>query len=406
MSAAYLDPSASYPPNRPAQTHDPASGYVPGPPRPRRSPILIFVLLFLMTLWALPSLVQRVQYAATLGRQQAEVDVARTALTTDLQNTTEAFRLVAQSVGPSVVHIDADQVLAGRSHLLGDDLVLQGPSRRMTGQGSGVIVDPAGYIITNYHVVAQVDPGGISVKLSDGRVIRPARIIGVDAATDLAVLKIDADNLIAAPWGDSDKLKVGDWVMAVGNPYGLDRSVSAGIVSAKGRRGVVGGSLYQDFLQTDAAVNPGNSGGPLVDLRGEIVGINTAILGQAFQGISFAIPSHIAREVYEALRSKGRVARGWLGVGPRDVTPQIAAELKLPAERGALVARVMEHSPADRAGIAVGDVILAWNGQEIEDATGLTVAVAGTAIGSRVDVRIWRDGGELVLQADVGERPD
>jgi serine protease Do len=201
-------------------------------------------------------------------------------------------------------------------------------------------------------------------------------------------------------------LQVGDWVLAVGNPFALDRSVTAGIISAKGRRGVVDGSMYQDFLQTDAAVNPGNSGGPLVDLRGDVVGINTAILGQSYQGISFAIPSHIAQDVYNALRKQGHVARGWLGVAPQDVTEAIAAEFKLPEQRGALIARIVEGAPADKAGLLVGDVVLTWDGQEIQDATGLTLIVAGTAIGSRVPVRVWREGKEVMLNVEVGARPD
>lgn len=370
-------------------------------------PLLVGLLIVVAVMWALPSLVQRVRYASTLGQQRAEVDAAREALKTNLKDTTEAFRLAAQSVGPSVVHIDADQIQVSpeRTRFFGDDLVFEGPARKMTGQGSGVIIDPAGYIMTNYHVIKGVDPGGISVKLSDNRVVRAAQVVGYDVATDLAVLKINATDLIAAPWGDSDSLKVGDWVLAVGNPYGLDRSVTAGIISAKGRRGVVDGSLYQDFLQTDAAVNPGNSGGPLVDLQGRVVGINTAILGQSFQGISFAIPSHIAREVYTSLRESGHVTRGWLGVQPRDVTPEIATQLKLADQRGALVAAVIEGSPADRAGIQAGDVILSWDGHDVQDATGLTVTVAGTKIGSRVPARVWREGKELLLQVEVGERP-
>lgn len=407
MSDYFFEPEASREPTR--TDYLPGSevrrGARPAPP-PRRTPLLIGLLFLLLVLWALPSLVQRIQYAATLGRERAEVEVAREALNTNLRDTTEAFRLAAQKVGPSVVHIDADQSLGTAGRLVGEDLVLGGPGKKMTGQGSGVIVDAAGYIITNYHVVANVDPGGISVGLSDRRVVRAAQVIGYDVATDLAVLKIDADNLTAAEWGNSDKLQVGDWVLAVGNPYALDRSVTAGIISAKGRRGVVDGSMYQDFLQTDAAVNPGNSGGPLVDLRGDVVGINTAILGQSFQGISFAIPSRIAQDVYNALRKQGHVARGWLGVAPQDVTAEIAAEFKLPEQRGALITRIVEGSPADKAGILVGDVVLTWDGQEIQDATGLTLIVAGTQIGARTPVRLWRDGKEIKLEVEVGQRPD
>jgi len=242
------------------------------------------------------------------------------------------------------------------------------------------------------------------VRLSDGREIREVTIIGADAATDLAVLKIDADSLIPAVWGDSDQVQVGDWVLAIGNPYGLDRTVTAGIISAKGRHGI-GQNLYQDFLQTDAAVNPGNSGGPLVNLAGEIVGINTAIVGEAYQGISFAIPSRMAREVFDQLRKSGSVARGWLGVQPQDLTPELADQLGVRGTTGAVIARVVPDSPADQAGLKDGDVIIKWDGAPVRDASDLTLKVAGTAIHTSVTALIIRGREEQKVEIKVGTRP-
>ena len=204
-------------------------------------------------------------------------------------------------------------------------------------------------MLTNNHVIE--DASAIHLKLSDGRTVRNCEVVGVDQLTDLAVLKIDLEGLAAAPWGDSDALEVGDWVLAVGNPFGLDRSVTAGIVSAKERRNVVSSLPYQDFLQTDAAVNPGNSGGPLVNLQGEVVGINTAIVGDAFQGISFAIPSSIAREVYDRLKTTGKASHGWLGVGLNPLNEDLAEQL---GAEGVLITNVFSDSPADQRRPAAG----------------------------------------------------
>lgn len=362
---------------------------------------LVILLLVLLGLAVGPRLVQEYQYRATLGRQQAEVEVARKAAAS-LSDTTEAFRYVAQSLGPSVVHIDTEQSMP-RGNRTADWGML--PPQKLSGTGSGVIVDPAGYVLTNFHVVAGADSDGLRVRLSDDRVISGVSVVGSDEATDLAVLKIDAENLIAAPWGDSDELKVGDWVLAVGNPFGLDRTVTAGIVSAKGRRGIVDGSLFQDFLQTDAAVNPGNSGGPLANLKGEIIGINTAIVGPSFQGISFAIPSQMAREVYEKLRKSGRVQRAWLGAELRDLTPELAAELNTRASHGVAVNAVVVGAPADKAGIEPGDVVIALEGQDVHNATELAIQVAGSKIGSTVTLKLLRGTKEVQVSLDLEPRP-
>jgi serine protease Do len=273
---------------------------------------------------------------------------------------------------------------------------------REEGLGSGVIVDPSGYIITNAHVVR--DAVDVTVKLSDGRSLDDVQVVGADPATDIAVLKVNAGDLVAAPWGNSDKLEVGDPVLAIGNPYGLTRTVTAGIVSAKGRRGITD-AAYQNFLQTDAAVNPGNSGGPLVNLKGQVVGINTAILGESFRGISFAIPSNVTKDVYEQLKSSGNVARGWLGVRLQPLTADLARQLGVKGRTGVVVVRVVAGSPASRAGIEDGDVIVKWNGQPIETQGDLTFAVAMAPIGSKVPLVVLRGGQPIELTVTVEQRP-
>ena len=418
------------------------------PPRPtqRRGGLLSLALLLVATFSGLPFLAERVQYAITRGRQRAEADVARVRLE-NANVSSDVFRLAAQCVAPSVVHIESmldanpDGSIASRSQPRPDEAApednadpsdspnskhngkpaprsstpgdklskilpfwLDQPApERSAGQGTGVIVDDEGYILTNYHVVADADR--IMVKLSDGRIVRGAQVVGYDAPTDLAVLKIDAGGLMAARWGDSRQLAVGDWVLAVGNPFGLDRSVTAGIVSAKQRRGVILGTPYQDLLQTDAAVNPGNSGGPLVNLRGEIVGINTAILGRTYQGVSFAIPSEVAQEIYEQLRREGAVARGWLGVALREVSPRMIEELDLPITGGAAIAKVLSPSPAQTAGVQVHDIIIRWNDRPISAPEDLSLEVARTEIGSKAEIELIRDGKRLTLHVTVGRRP-
>jgi serine protease Do len=234
-------------------------------------------------------------------------------------------------------------------------------------------------------------------------------IVGADPEADLAVLKIEVSGLVAAPWGDSDALEVGDQVLAVGNPYRLDRTVTAGIISAKGRPGVVGPLLHQEFLQTDAAVNPGNSGGPLVNMDGEVVGINTAIVGHSYRGISFAIPSSVAKKAYESLRTTGKVEpRGWLGVAMDEVDPRRAARLGLDRVLdhlyGVEVVGVVFESPAHAAGLQPGDVILKWNGQEIHSPPELSAAVVRTEVGTEVPVEVFREGRVSEVRIKVGSR--
>ncbi|MCH5375795.1 MAG: trypsin-like peptidase domain-containing protein, partial [Planctomycetes bacterium] len=240
-----------------------------------------------------------------------------------------------------------------------------------------------------------------------GRML-PARVVGVDEMTDLAVLQIDADSLVAAEWGDSDEVEVGALVWAVGSPFGLQSTTTFGILSGKHRAGLAG-EIYQDFLQTDAAVNPGNSGGPLVDAQGKIVGINTAILGEAYQGVSFAIPSRVAQQVVEKLKTVGRVARGWLGVQLRPVSDEDMEKAGLPDKLGAwIIGCYDDHgltSPARRAGVQAGDVVIRWNGRMIGKPEELIRAVADTDVESVASVVLRRGKQEITLQVQVGERP-
>jgi serine protease Do len=269
--------------------------------------------------------------------------------------------------------------------------------------GSGVIASRDGYIVTNFHVVRGAD--SIVVRLADQSEY-PAKLVGNDSKTDLALLKIEGRNLTAMPFGDSDKLEVGEPVMAIGNPFGLDQTVTTGIVSAKER--FIGSGPYDDFIQTDASVNPGNSGGPLVDTRGALVGINTAIFSQSggSVGIGFAIPVNIAKDVLRQLRDTGKVVRGYLGVAVMPVTPEARRAADLPAPRGALVAEVSPGSPAASAGIKPGDVIARFQGEEIQNPHDLTRRVAATPPGTPVKLDVVRPGGPVTVTARLSELRD
>jgi serine protease Do len=269
------------------------------------------------------------------------------------------------------------------------------------GLGSGVVISKDGYVLTNNHVVEGADE--IRVRLPEGQGEYSAKVVGADATTDLALLRIEPEkDLHAAVLGDSDSLRVGEWVIAIGNPFGLEHTVTAGIVSAKGR--VIGSGPYDDFIQTDASINPGNSGGPLFNLQGEVVGINTAIVASG-QGIGFAIPINVAKEELPQLREKGKVTRGWLGVQIQGWEPGMAQKFGLKEERGALVGRVIEGEPAEKAGIRKGDVILEVEGHRIKDTKDLLNTVARLQPGQKAKVTVWRDGKELSLTVELGERP-
>ena len=276
--------------------------------------------------------------------------------------------------------------------------------RRAQSLGSGFIVDASGIVVTNNHVIEGADE--ISVVLQDNTSIR-ARLLGTDPRTDVAVLRIETDKpLTAVQWGDADEAQVGDWVLAIGNPFGLGGTVTAGIVSARGRD--IRQGLYDDFIQTDAAINRGNSGGPLFNLQGEVVGINTAIYSPTGGsiGIGFSIPSNLAKNIVAQLQDGGKVRRGWLGVNIQQLTDEIAESLGLPSgTRGALVARVQEDGPAAKGGIRNGDVVLRFNNQDVREMRNLPRIVAETPVGRQVPVVVWRDGREQTVTVTVGELP-
>lgn len=269
--------------------------------------------------------------------------------------------------------------------------------------GSGVIVDSKGYILTNNHVIREADE--IKVTLSDKREFK-GKVIGTDVKTDIAVIKIDSDNLPTIKWGDSDRLRVGETVLAIGSPYGLSQTVTMGIVSAVGRANV-GIADYEDFIQTDAAINPGNSGGALVNVRGELIGINTAIFTTSggYQGIGFAIPSNMAKAVMESLINKGKVIRGWLGVSIQSITPELAKQFNLKEEKGALVGDVIEDSPAEKGGIQRGDVITEYEGKKIDEPYQLRNMVANTAPGKEVELKIIRENKTKTVKVTISELP-
>ena len=309
------------------------------------------------------------------------------------------FARLAQELKPSVVNISVVRKIPSKSprnpntpgQLLPDS----------SGQGSGVIISSDGDVLTNNHVVDGAKT--ISVKLSDGRELS-AEVVGTDSNTDLALLKLHkASSLPVAQLGDSEKLAVGDWVMAIGNPFGLEATVTVGVLSGKGR--VISAGPYDDYLQTDASINPGNSGGPLFNTRGEVVGINTAIV-QGGQGIGFSIPINLAREVSQELKSEGRVVRGFIGVGIQSLTPALKSALNLPQQvQGALVASVLPDGPAELAGLTVSDVIVAVNNNRINSERELIKEVAKLEIGREVPFTLLRQGAEETVFMRIVERP-
>ncbi len=331
------------------------------------------------------------------------------------------FVTLAKKMRPIVVNISTTQVSEGRGPQqfgspFGDDdpfndfwrRFFGGPSprgpQRQRSLGSGFIVDGDGSILTNNHVVENAQK--ILVKLSDDQEYE-AKVIGRDSKTDIAVIKVNAKtNLMAATLGDSDRLEVGEWVVAIGNPFGLDSTVTSGIVSAKGRH--IGQGPYDNFIQTDASINPGNSGGPLINLRGEVIGMNTAIFSRTGGniGIGFAIPINLVKELLPQLRGKGKVTRGYLGVLIQKVTPEIAESLGMDKGYGALVANVSKDGPADKAGVKVGDVIVEFDGQPVKDSGDLPIIVARTPVEKKVRMKVLRDKKEVMLSVSVGELKD
>jgi serine protease Do len=317
-----------------------------------------------------------------------------------------------KEVSPAVVNISTTQVVKFNRPQMRNPFGPQDPfddffnnffgrmpkDQKRKSLGSGFIVSPDGYILTNNHVVEKADE--VTVTLLDKEEFK-AKVVGTDPKIDIALIKIDAKKkLTYAALGDSDKLEVGEWVVAIGNPFALGHTVTAGIVSAKGR--IIGSGPYDDFIQTDASINPGNSGGPLFNLKGEVVGINTAMV-QGGQGIGFATPIQLAKSVLDQLKEKGKVTRGWLGVYIQPLTPEAAENLGLTGRRGALVSDVTSGGPAEKAGIRSGDVIVGFNGKEIRDEHELPQAVASTKPGKTVEVRLIRGGKETTVAVTIAE---
>ncbi|MCW8129871.1 MAG: DegQ family serine endoprotease [Planctomycetota bacterium] len=372
-----------------------------------------------------PPLVSKIVYAAGAGEAQVAHEQLQQA-----NAISQAFQNVAKAVRPSVVSVTSVKKATpirthgrampdtnGLQEFFGDDLnrFLQrrgfdgsagpgGPGgmggMEQRGLGTGVIVSPDGYVLTNNHVVDGADT--VSVKLFTGKTLA-AKVVGADAKTDVAVLKVDANELSAAHLGDSDKLEVGEWAIAVGSPMGLEQTVTAGIISAKGRSNM-GIADYEDFLQTDAAINPGNSGGPLVNLKGEVIGINTAIASRSGgnMGIGFAIPINMAREIMDKLISKGHVDRGWLGVGIQNLSEDLARSFKFEGTDGVLVSDVTKAGPAEKGGLKSGDIVTRFDGRKIEHVNQLRNLVASEAPGKKVEVEVYREGATQKLSIELG----
>ena len=359
----------------------------------RRGAILVFLLISIVLMWPMSA-------DAETGKDYAK-------------ELSKAFVDVARQVDPAIVSITTEAtVTAARGFDPFDDPFFRQffrpppvppKSRKQTGLGSGVIVDGTGTILTNNHVVDKAET--ITVVLADGRKF-PAKIVGKDPESDIAVVRIEADNLTFARLGNSDKLQIGEWVMAIGNPFGLMHTVTAGIVSAMGRDLKGLNLTFTDFIQTDAAINPGNSGGALVNLDGEVVGINSAIESPtgAYVGYGFAIPINLAREVMESLVATGKVTRGWLGVRIEEVTDQIASSLGLDSPKGAIVTEVFANSPSQKAGVMEEDLILEVDGKKIKNHSHLINTIADFKPGQPVPLKILRGEKELRITVTLGER--
>lgn len=360
----------------------------------------------------------RCSYAA----ESREAIAARQSLT-QLQDFSVAFRQAAKAIRPSVVSIssvtrirpkipkgarpDAPEEFRG---FFGEDLFdrffeFRGPREgiEQQGLGTGVIVSEDGYIVTNNHVVRGADE--VTVTLSDERSLK-AQIVGTDAKTDLAVLKVEGKNLVPAAFGDSDKMEVGQWVVAIGSPFGLDQTVTAGIISAKGRHMRI--AEYEDFIQTDAAINPGNSGGPLVNMQGQVIGINTAIASRTggYMGVGFSIPSNMVTTVKDAILKHGRVQRGRLGALIQNLDEDLAKSFGYASTEGVLVGDIVKDSPAEKAGLKTGDIIVRFNGQAVTNANQLRNAVAATPPKSKCELVVFHDGQQKTIAVTLGEAED
>jgi len=378
-----------------------------------RKTFFMFLMAFLVAFFIV-SLVE-VLRSSFMPSGAPEVQTASAISSSESSKVPLSFSDLAERVKPSVVNISTTKTYKGRGGFsspfgrspFGDDFFDRffgdTPQRefKQRSLGSGFIISSDGYIFTNNHVVEKADK--ILVKVSDGKEYE-AKIIGTDAKTDIALIKIKPNNsLPVVEIGDSDKVRVGEWVIAIGNPFGLEQTVTAGIVSAKGR--VIGAGPYDNFIQTDASINPGNSGGPLFNMEGKVIGINTAIVAQG-QGIGFAIPMNMAKSILADLKTKGKVTRGWLGISVQDITEDIAKNLNHKDKSGALVSDVFKGDPADKAGIKAGDIVTEINGKSIKDTHELLLTIAAMHVGEQVSIKALRDGKEMMFQIVVAERKD
>jgi serine protease Do len=361
----------------------------------------LIVTTILILFLSLSLLIQTVNAETQLDKPYSSIE--------DLSNSIAA---IAEKNGPAVVNIDTVRMVETQNpflddpifgHFFGDQFKEYTRTIPQKGTGSGFIINQEGYIITNEHVVHKADK--IKVTLSDGREFT-GEVIGSDTTSDMAIVKIKADHLPLVALGDSDKLRVGEIVVAIGNPYGLQQTVTMGVVSAKGRSIPTGieGRVYKDFIQTDAAINPGNSGGPLLNTKGEVVGINTAIIPYA-QGIGFAIPINIAKKNIDDLINLGKVRRSWLGVYIQEVTPEIAKQFNLTEAKGVLVGDVVKNSPAEEVGIKTGDIIKKVNNEEVNSPEELQDKIGNIEISKEVNVEIVRNGETISFIVKIGEMP-
>ncbi len=339
-----------------------------------------------------------------------------------LDRSAKAFASVVKKAGPAVVHVRVEKSVTRRSGqdpfgFFNDPFFERffGPQFKhprqeeqprefkQQGAGSGFVISSDGYILTNNHVVGEADT--INVRLADEREFK-AEVVGTDPQSDVALIKIEGKNLPFLPLGDSEKLEVGEWVIAIGSPFELSQTVTVGVVSAKGRSRI-GINDYENFIQTDAAINPGNSGGPLLNIYGEVIGMNTAIFSRSggYMGIGFAIPINMAKAIKEQLREHGKVTRGWLGVVIQDVDDDLAKSFDLESAQGVLISEVSEDSPAEKAGIKQGDVIIQLNGKQINDVAALRNKIALTSPGTEITAKIIRDGKKKEIKIAIGEQP-
>lgn len=393
---------------------------------PRWLKMSILGVTFAILCYYAPNAVSQLTYAVERGQSlAASAELSENA---DAVRLSDSFKQVAKSLRPSVVSISSVKRVQARSPQVrrfrsgnippeferffeNDDtferffeMPSQSRSFEQRGLGTGVIVSQDGYIVTNNHVVEGADD--IEVTLSDNRTLN-AEIVGTDAATDVAVLKVTGKNLQPARWGSSAAMEVGDWVVAIGSPFGLDQTVTAGIVSAKSRNGV-GITDYEDFIQTDAAINPGNSGGPLVNLRGEIVGINTAIASRtgAYNGIGFAIPSDMVQNIMQPLMSDGTVSRGYLGALIQDLDEGLASSFGYEGDGGVLIGDVVPGGPGDKAGLQAGDIVVKLDGKTMERSNAFRNRIASFSPSTQHKLEVFRDGSLLDLEVTVGKLGD